>query len=174
MTVTEAAGLLEVGLPATQVQIRKAYHRIARQSHPDLHPGNPEAHGRMVAANRALEVLLRAVSSIGVRVPRKKPRQRSTSVPKAASDNHQVVWSGPPKAPSAFFEGRGFLIRPTDGRVTFRVLKAGRHLFTLERHRDDPELLVCRNERGEFAAIDGVTFWLDDGTSIVPYIDGRI
>lgn len=174
MTVTEAASLLEVRLPATQAQIRKAYHRIARQSHPDLHPGNPEAHDRMVAANEALEVMLRSASSIGVRVPRPKGARRSAKVPKDVPVNHQVVWSGPPTSLSPFFEARGFLVRPTDGRVTFRVMKAGRHLFTLERHRDDPELLICRNEHGEFATIDGVTFWLDDGTSIVPYIEGRM
>lgn len=174
MNVTEAAGLLELCLPATRSQIKKAYYKIARQSHPDLHPANPEAHSRMVAANEALEVLLRSASSIGGRVPRPKGAKRSARVPKVVPANHQVVWSGPPKAPSAFFEGRGFLLRPTDGRVTFRVMKAGRHLFTLERHRDDPELLVCRNEGGEFAAIDGVTFWLDDGTSIVPYVEGSI
>lgn len=174
MTVMEAATLLNVRPSATRSQIKKAYYTIARRWHPDLHPGDPEAHRQMVAVNEAAEVLLRSASSRRTRPTKEKVARRAASVRSdpPAKANHQVVWSGPPRAISEFFEKRGFLVRPTDGRVTFRVMKAGRHLFTLERHRDDPELLICRNERGKLEVIDGVSFWLDDGTSIMPYIDG--
>lgn len=174
MNVTEAAGLLELCLPATRSQIKKAYYKIARQSHPDLHPANPEAHARMVAVNEALEVLLHTALSMPTRPPREKTARPAANVRRDPPAQHHVVWSGPPKVTSEFFERRGFLVRATDGGVTFRIMKAGRHLFTLERQPGDPALLICRNELGEFQTIDGVAFWVDDGTSIVPYVEERM
>ena len=32
--------ILGVGRAATHTDIRKAYHRLAKKSHPDLHPGD--------------------------------------------------------------------------------------------------------------------------------------
>lgn len=33
--------ILNVDTSATQSEIRKAYHRLAKQYHPDKHPANP-------------------------------------------------------------------------------------------------------------------------------------
>ena len=42
---------------ATQSEIRRAYQKLARQLHPDLNPGDPEAAQRFRAVSRAFEVL---------------------------------------------------------------------------------------------------------------------
>lgn len=174
MTVTEAARLLKLRLPVTEPQIKKAYHKFARRWHPDLHPGNPASPSLMVAVNEAAQVLLRfAATRVKASTKEKKARDRA-SVRTDPPATYRVVWSGPLKAVSDFWESRGFTVRPTDGRVTFRIMKDGRQRFTLEHHPDDPQLLVCRNERGEFVTIDGVTFWIDDGISIIPYAEGSV
>ena len=48
---------LGVAKTATQDEIRKAYKKIARESHPDLNPGDPKAEGRFKAAASAYELL---------------------------------------------------------------------------------------------------------------------
>jgi DnaJ-class molecular chaperone len=42
---------------ATEAEIKKAYKRIARESHPDLNPGDPKAEARFKAASSAHDLL---------------------------------------------------------------------------------------------------------------------
>jgi DnaJ-class molecular chaperone len=42
---------------ATEAEIKKAYKRIARESHPDLNPGDPKAEARFKAASSAYDLL---------------------------------------------------------------------------------------------------------------------
>jgi DnaJ-class molecular chaperone len=48
-----------LGVPktATQAEIRKAYKKIAKESHPDLNPGDPQAAARFKAASAAHDLL---------------------------------------------------------------------------------------------------------------------
>jgi len=49
--------ILEVSRKATTEEIKEAYHRLAREYHPDLHPGNPTAEERFKQICEAYEVL---------------------------------------------------------------------------------------------------------------------
>ncbi len=48
---------LGVGKTATKDEISKAFKKLARQCHPDLHPNKPEAEARFKEINEAYEVL---------------------------------------------------------------------------------------------------------------------
>ena len=48
---------LGVAKSATQADIRKAYRKIAKESHPDLNPGDPKAEARFKAAAAAHDLL---------------------------------------------------------------------------------------------------------------------
>ncbi|MDO5301726.1 MAG: molecular chaperone DnaJ [Tissierellia bacterium] len=49
--------ILEVSRSATDVEIKKAYRKKAKQYHPDLHPGDEDAEQRFKEVNTAYEVL---------------------------------------------------------------------------------------------------------------------
>jgi len=49
--------ILEISRNATTEEIKEAYHRLAREYHPDLHPGNPSAEERFKEICEAYEVL---------------------------------------------------------------------------------------------------------------------
>ena len=49
--------VLGVQKGASQDEIKKAYHKLAKQYHPDLHPGDKEAEAKFKEANEAYEVL---------------------------------------------------------------------------------------------------------------------
>ena len=48
-----------MGVPknATEEEIKKAYRKLAKQYHPDLHPGDKEAEAKFKELNEAYEVL---------------------------------------------------------------------------------------------------------------------
>lgn len=58
MTEGDLYGVLGVPRSASEAEIRKAYRKIARESHPDRNPDNPEAEARFKKASYASEVLL--------------------------------------------------------------------------------------------------------------------
>src|SRR5260370_25683944 len=49
--------VLGVGRAATQEEIKRAYRKLALQSHPDRHPNDPVAEARFKEINEAYEVL---------------------------------------------------------------------------------------------------------------------
>src|SRR5262245_27132350 len=49
--------ILGVGREATQEEIRKAYRRLAKDNHPDLHPGDKGAEGRFKEIAAAYDIL---------------------------------------------------------------------------------------------------------------------
>ena len=49
--------VLGVQKGATDAEIKKAYRRLAKENHPDLHPGDKEAERRFKEINEAYEVL---------------------------------------------------------------------------------------------------------------------
>ena len=50
-------GILGVAKTATADQIKKAYRRLAKENHPDLHPGDRQAEARFKEINEAYSVL---------------------------------------------------------------------------------------------------------------------
>ena len=49
--------VLGVSKSATQEEIKKAYRKITKENHPDLHPGDKECEERFKEANDADEAL---------------------------------------------------------------------------------------------------------------------
>ena len=49
--------VLGVQKNATDEELKKAYRKLAKQNHPDLHPGDKEAEARFKEINEAYEVL---------------------------------------------------------------------------------------------------------------------
>ena len=53
--------VLGVSKDATEDQLKKAYRKLAKENHPDLHPGDKECEARFKEINEAYEVLSEAV-----------------------------------------------------------------------------------------------------------------
>ena len=49
--------VLGVSKSASEAEIKKAYRKLAKENHPDLHPGDKEAEARFKEINEAYEVL---------------------------------------------------------------------------------------------------------------------
>ena len=49
--------VLGVSRDSSEADIKKAYRRLAKENHPDLHPGDKEAEARFKEINEAYEVL---------------------------------------------------------------------------------------------------------------------
>ena len=48
---------LGVSPTATDTEIKKAYRKLAKQLHPDLHPDDPQAEAKFKDVNEAYEIL---------------------------------------------------------------------------------------------------------------------
>lgn len=57
MSVEDAYGTLRVTTTATAAELRTAWRDLAKQTHPDVNPGDAEATARMLALNQAYEIL---------------------------------------------------------------------------------------------------------------------
>ena len=55
--VDQALALMELSLPIAPEECKRRYRELAKQWHPDLNPGDPQAHVKMTALNAAAEVL---------------------------------------------------------------------------------------------------------------------
>jgi DnaJ-class molecular chaperone len=49
--------VLGVGRSATEAEIKRAYRRLAKEHHPDRHPGDPKAQAKFAEVNAANEIL---------------------------------------------------------------------------------------------------------------------
>ena len=49
--------MLGVSKGASEDELKKAYRKLAKQYHPDLHPGDTEAEVKFKEANEAYEIL---------------------------------------------------------------------------------------------------------------------
>jgi molecular chaperone DnaJ len=97
---------LGVRRTASQAEVRRAYQKLARQLHPDLNPGDPEAAERFRAVSRAFEVL-------------SDPHRR------AQYDRGEAVPVAAPVAPELGFEGFDFSAGMRVGRLDFREILEG-------------------------------------------------
>ena len=55
--MNELYKLLGVSPTATDTEIKKAYRKLAKQLHPDLHPDDPQAEAKFKDVNEAYEIL---------------------------------------------------------------------------------------------------------------------
>lgn len=62
MNLEECYRLLELKSGATLSEIKASYRRLARQYHPDVNPGDIEAHEKFIALTDGYQTLLRVLS----------------------------------------------------------------------------------------------------------------
>lgn len=90
--VTDYYQLLDVPEGASAAAIKRAYRARARDSHPDRHPGDPEAEERFKLLQRAYHVLSDA------------SRRQAYDMARRLSFGDDSAWT----APRSFADGRGF------------------------------------------------------------------
>lgn len=106
-------------------------------------------------------------SGEGVRLHRehRRARPRPKPLPQGHFQSHGH-WPAPSVAGSVFFAERGFVLRPTEGRVSFLVFASGKHRYTLLRHPKNQAILYCRDTVGSVTRISGAGFWFDNGDRV--------
>lgn len=172
MKIDQAASTLGVHADASEKEIIAAYRSIAVVVHPDRNRDNPTADRRMAEVNEARDILISHAKTRRPSPPAAK--QRKPAAPSKNEDRRSTQrttsWPAPPVTPSEFFESRGYILRPTTDRVSFRVIgrASGTDQGTLVRHPDDGRYLCWRDKSGRFVDVDGLRFWLDIGTSVEP------
>jgi curved DNA-binding protein CbpA len=131
--VVEADLYAELGIlpDATESEIRVAYRRHVRTSHPDLNRDDPEAAQRMSRLNVSAKVLLdpalRRAYDRARRSPKPAPRATSSRRPdwferrEQSSDND---WTAPPSAPREHRASFGNFfgdLRSREGQLSLQV-----------------------------------------------------
>ena len=179
MNISAAAKKLGVKATATLKEIDEAFRRFAEKWHPDRRRDDPKAHTQMVEASEARDVLRKAAKAgpssrctgspqHDVDAPRRPQGAKRSTPPVVDVLVERHGWPAPPVTQSEFFRERGFVLRPTEGRVSFRVFEIGIHRYTLLRHPKNANRLYCRDTTGTVTQIDGIGFWLDDGDRVEP------
>lgn len=109
---------LQVSQRATEEEIKTAYRKLAKQYHPDVHPGDPECERKFREINEAYSILGDTEKRKQYDVERKHLTQgKNTGQEKkreAGQDNGSVDFSSLQKNFESFF---GF--RPDDQDMTF-------------------------------------------------------
>jgi hypothetical protein len=105
-----------LGVPGTasEAEIRRAFHALAKRYHPDVNPGNPDAAGRFVEVGNAAETLLdprRRVSYDESRTPG-APAGPPAAAPKPPPppSTSQSARTPPPTAPAPVSQRRRNLL----------------------------------------------------------------
>lgn len=111
--------LLGVPPSATAQEVRRAYRRKARESHPDLHPENPALVTRMRDLNLAARVLLDPPSRAAYDRLRAQPESERPQRWWERSGEETCDWVEPPEHPKREPAPRGWLdeIRGRAARV---------------------------------------------------------
>lgn len=102
MDIADCYRLLELNSTANLDELKTSYRRLARQLHPDVNPGNQQAHERFIQVTRAYKYLLKVVpaASNGGSPPFSAPNV-AAQVPSSPSPSIKVsVRRGAP-APSS-------------------------------------------------------------------------
>jgi curved DNA-binding protein CbpA len=127
---------------ATESEIRVAYRRQARASHPDLNQADPDAMGRMKRLNVAARVLLDPTLRRAYdRAPRSQKPGRPSSRPSSRREwferreqSYDNDWSMPPPAEAREHRSRfnGFFheLRGREGQVSLQVQELVESLST--------------------------------------------
>ncbi|MBX3130718.1 MAG: J domain-containing protein [Polyangiaceae bacterium] len=89
--------LLELTPAATPLDIRRAYRRLARQSHPDLNPHDRRALERMTTLNRAAGVLLDPARRAHYDQARARTVGRTTTPRSRSSSSEPLEWEPAPR-----------------------------------------------------------------------------
>ena len=84
MDIAACYRLLELNSSASLAEVKASYRRLARQYHPDVHPGDRQAQDKFIQLTEAYQILLRvAKPSAAENVP-------SQSKPASVDDQHQT------------------------------------------------------------------------------------
>jgi curved DNA-binding protein CbpA len=87
--------LLGICRGASLDELKAAYRSLARKWHPDLNPGDREAHQRFITLNEAYQVLLDGITT---QIEHRTAASKATPATVAKSTNSTTVRSTPPQS----------------------------------------------------------------------------